>query len=175
MSFLTQPITIQSLFGTKRKIGDLELNVVVSETTSDVLTITKQPVQQGTSITEHAYKEPTVFTMQAYFEDNLFLSLSKVYEYLLTVQNLRIPIDIITPKRIYRNYLIAALGQTTDRKTENCLAITFGFQEVLIVNVTTTQVPRKRQRNPGGTGATQSAGKKSALLSAKQGIGALIP
>lgn len=173
MSFITQPITLQSLFGKKRKIGDLKINVVMNETTNDTLTITKQPVQQGASITDHAYKEPTVFSMQILFEDNIFVSLSKTYQNLLDLQNGRVPFDVITPKRIYRNVLIASLGMTTDKKTENCLAISITFQEVIIVNVVTTSVPRARQRNPGATGATQNAGKKSALLSTKEGIGAL--
>jgi hypothetical protein len=175
VSFISQPITLQSLFGKKRKIGDINVNVVMNEVTNDTLTITKQPVQQGASITDHAYKEPTVFSMAVLFEDNLFVSLSKVYQNLLDLQNSRAPFDVITPKRIYRNVLIATLGQTTDKKTENCLAINLTFQEILIVNVVTTSVPRSKQRNPGATGATQNAGKKSALLSVKQGIGSLLP
>lgn len=173
MSFISQPITLQSLFGKKRKIGDIKVNVVLNEVTTDVLTITKQPVQQGASITDHAFKEPTVFSMAILFEDNIFISLSKVYQNLLDLQNLRAPFDVITPKRIYKNVLIASLGQTTDKKTENCLSISLTFQEVILVNVSTTTVPRTRQRNPGATGATQNGGKKSALLSAKQGIGSL--
>lgn len=163
MSFLTQPITLQSLFGKNRKIGEITVNVVTNESTTDTLVVTKQPVQQGASITDHAFKEPTVFSMQVYFEDNLFTSLSKVYQNLLDLQASRVPFDVLTPKRIYRSMIITSLSQTTDRATENCLSISISFQEVIIVNVVTTQVPRKRQRFPGATGATQPAGKKSAL------------
>jgi hypothetical protein len=163
MSFLTQPITLQSLFGKNRKIGEITVNVVTNESTTDTLTITKQPVQQGASITDHAFKEPTVLSMQVYFEDNLFKSLSKIYQELIELQESRKPFDVLTPKRIYQNMVIASLSQTTDRATENCLSIGISFQEVIIVNVTTTLVPRTRQRFPGATGATQQAGKKSAL------------
>lgn len=171
MSFLSEPITLQSLFGQNRKIGPITVNVVVSESSSDVLTITKQPVQQGASITDHAYKEPTGFSTQILFRDNLTTSLSKIYQRLLDLQESRVPFDVITPKRIYHNMLMSILGQTTDKATENCLAITATFQEVIIVSVVTTQVPRSRQKNPGTTGATQNAGKKSALLSGAQAIG----
>lgn len=173
MSFLVQPITIQSLFGKNRKIGSITVNVVVNESTSDDLTITKQPVQQGASITDHAYKEPTTLGMQVYFSDNIFLSLSKIYQDLLDLQNSRVPFDVLTPKRIYRNMLISSLKQTTDKSTENCLSLGISFQEVILVSVSTTTVPRARQRNAAVTGATQNAGKKSALLSLKQGVGAL--
>lgn len=173
MSFLSEPITLQSLFGKNRKIGPITVNVVVNESTNDTLTITKQPVQQGASITDHAFKEPTGFSTTILFRDNLTKSLSKIYQELLDLQESRAPFDIITPKRIYRNMLMATLGQTTDKSTENCLSITASFQEIIIVSVVTTQVPRLRQRNAAVTGATQNAGKKSALLSLKEGVGAL--
>jgi hypothetical protein len=177
---------LQSLFGPKRKIGSITVQVVVNENTNDTLTITKQPVQQGASITDHAYKEPTVFSTTILFKDNNLISgvlstfsgsgsngLSKLYQSLLDLQNSRIPFDITTPKRIYRNMLLATLAQTTDKNTENCLAINASFQEVILVKVSTTQVPRIKQKHPGSTGATENAGKKSALLSLKEGIGSL--
>lgn len=172
MSFLSVPI---SLFPTKpvRKIGDITLFVTINESANDTLTITKQPVQQGASITDHAYKEPTVFSATILFQDNLLKSLSKVYQDLLDLQSSRVPFSIVTPKRIYNNMLISSLGQTTEKGTENCLSVTMTCQEVIIVKVTTTQVPRSKQKNAGATGKTENVGKKSALLTAKEGIGAL--
>lgn len=175
MSFLSVPISLFSIFGKARKINNISVNVIINESTNDTLTITKQPIQQGASIADHAYKEPTALSMQILFRDNLTKSLSKTYQELLDLQNLRIPFDVVTPKRLYKNMLMATLGQTTDKATENCLSINVSFQEALIVSVLTTQVPRQRQRNPAVTGATQNAGKKSALLSLKEGIGALVP
>jgi hypothetical protein len=172
VSFLTEPISIIPI-KPKRLIGEIAVNVVLNESTSDVLTITKQPVQQGASITDHAYKEPTVFTTSILFKYNLTKSLSKIYQELIDLQNSRTPFDIITPKRIYRNMLIATLSQTTDLRTENCLAINLACQEIIIVKVSTTQVPRSKQKNPGTTGKTENAGKKSALQSLKEGIGGL--
>lgn len=170
MSFLTQPITLRSLFGTKRQFGSIEVQVVLNEITSDILTITKQPIQQGASITDHAYKEPTTVSMQLRFQDNLFVSLSKIYKDLLDLQNSRTPIEVITLKRIYSNMLIASLGLTTDKQTENCLAISITFQEIIIVPVATI-IPRAVQKNPGATGATQPAGKKQAQSAIRTGAG----
>lgn len=169
MSFLPAPITLQSLFGKKRQIGDIKLNVVVSESTNDTLTITKQPVQLGASITDHSYKEPTAFTMTAYFQDNITTSLSQAYQKLLDLQSSRQPFAVVTPKRIYKNMLMASLGQTTDKTTENTLFITMSFQEVILVSVTTTTVARNKQKSAGATGATQPAGRKSAINNAAGG------
>lgn len=183
MSFLSEPITLQSLFGPKRKIGPINVQVPINENTTDILTITKQPVQQGAAITDHSYKEPTIFSMTALFKDNSLISgllntfsgngLSKIYKELLDLQNSRVPFDVVTPKRIYKNVLFATLSQTTDKATENCLSISAGFQEVIIVGVSTVQLIRANLRNPGSNGATENAGKKSALQSLNEGVGAL--
>lgn len=184
MSFLQQPLT-QIFIRPIRKIGQLAVSVIISESTNDTLTITKQPVQQGASITDHAFKEPTTLQMSAYFQDNQLINvlnafsdlsqspMAQFYQKLLDLQISRIPFDVITPKRVYKNVLMASVQQTTDKNTENTLAVLFSFQEVIIVQVGNVTVPRSRQRNPGVTGATENAGKKSALLTLKEGIGAL--
>lgn len=169
MSFLSVPISLFAVRPT-RKIGSIDVNVVIDESTNDTLTITKQPVQQGASITDHAYKEPTVFTSTILFKDNVAKSLSKVYQELLDLQSSRVPFTIITPKRVYNNMLIATLGQTTDKSTENILKITMQCQEVILVTVSTTQVPRAKQKTPGTTGKTENAGKKSALSVASDAL-----
>lgn len=168
MSFLSVPISLQTFLGPSRKFANIEVNVVVSESTNDTLTITKQPVQQGASIVDHAYKEPTTFSMNIFFRDNLSKSLSKVYQELLDLQVSREPFSVITPKRIYSNMLISTLTQTTDKNTESCLSIAISFQEIIRVAVGTTQVPRAKQRRPGNTGKTENVGKKSALFTAAQ-------
>lgn len=169
MSFLSQPIQ-SILIKPKRQIDDFLVLVSISESTNDTLTITKQPVQQGAAITDHAYKEPTVFTMSAHFSDQGFTdlfsggqnSLADTYQKLLDLQNKRIPFDVVTPKRIYKQVLMAGLGQTTDGKTENILALNFTFQEIIIVSIGTVTTSRTSQKNPAKTGATQNKGKQSA-------------
>lgn len=181
MSFLSQPLQ-DVIFPGVRKIGDIKLSVVLTENTTDKLTITKQPVQQGASISDHSYKEPTAFSMTAYFKDNSFNlanlfgsgnGLSKLYQELQDLQNSREPFTVVTPKRIYNNMLMGTLSQTTDKSTENCLSITMSFEEVIIVNVSTSTIPRIKQRLPAVTAATENAGKKSALASLVEGIKAL--
>lgn len=175
MSFLTQPFSASFLaFGVQRKIDTIKVNVVMNESTNDTLTITKQPVQQGASISDHAYKEPTVFSMTAHFQDNLITSLSKIYQSLLDLQSSRVPFTVLTPKRIYKSMLMSSLSMTTDKTTENILSVSISMQEIIIVNFTTVQVPRKNQKSVGKTGATQKAGPKSFLVNIKEGAAAAI-
>lgn len=189
MSFLSQPLSLISVkpqrsINPQQGVGNgplanansysIDAYVTLTENTSDVLTITKQPVQQGASITDHAYKEPTTFSTTIYFRDNLLKSLSQIYAEFLKIQDQRILVDVVTPKRSYKNFLISTLGVTTDSKTENTLAITIAFQEVIIVNVTAAVVPKSKQKSPGSTAATEKAGNKSAIRTLADGIKASV-
>jgi len=173
MNFLNDPI---SLFTTrkKRSFGKFNGFITPSESSVDKLTITKQPVQQGAMINDHAYKEPTELTMTIQFS-RFSKPLEETYKELLELQSSREPFVVYTGKRVYNNMLIASLSNTTDKNTENVLAITLTLIEVLIVEVTPTSVPaRSKQANSGKTGATEKSGKKSALVSIKEGIGNLL-
>ncbi len=164
MGFLVQPITLQSIFGDKRTFGPITVQCVINENTTDVLTITKQPVQTGASITDHAFLEPTIFTAQMLFSDNILGNLQDIYAELLELQSNRQPFDIVTPKRIYSSMLLQSLGQTTDRHTENILSVSMTFQQVILVSVSTGTVPRSRQRNSRETEKTELKGKKKSVL-----------
>lgn len=170
MSFLSQPLQTILLKPT-RKLGNIEVQVVVNETTTDTLTITRQPVQQGASIADHAYMEPTSFSHTIYFSSGATTlgisagkSLDQIYKELLELQASAIPFDIVTPKRIYHDMLMNTLTQTTDKLTENCLAIHATYQQIILVPILATTVPRTSQKNPGSNGATQNGGAKSALF-----------
>lgn len=170
MSFLSGPLQ-DILIRPKRQIGDIKIQVVVNESATDTLTITKQPVQQGASITDHAYMEPTTFSHTIYFAaagfENILSGgngLAQIYQQLLSLQSSATPIDIVTPKRIYHNMLIATLTQTTDKLTENCLAIHASYQQVIFVPILATTVQRANLKNPGANSPTQNGGNKSALF-----------
>lgn len=177
MSFLSQPLTLFAI-PPSRSFAGINGYVTIQENAVDVLEITQQPVQQGAAIADHAFKKPVGLSIQMRFADNITQSLAQIYQSLLNLQtpvppNVLTPFSIVTPKRTYFNMLLATLGQTTDVKTENCLAINASFQEVIIVPVSTTLVPRSQLKKPGNNGGTQNAGKKSALLTGVQGVGAL--
>lgn len=182
MSFLDQPLSLISI-SPRRKWGDILVTVVTNESSADTLEITKHPVQRGATISDHAYKNPVTLSVQAYFKDNAISAITSlfsfggasplevIYQSLLKLQSDLIPFDVITPKRIYKNMLFQALGQTTDKNTNACLAINATFQEVIIVDISTSVIPRLSQKNAGRTGATEAAGNKSALLVLKEGVG----
>lgn len=172
MSFLSEPLT---LFPIKpnRSIGAITGFVTIDESATDKLTVTKQPVQQGAAINDHAYKEPAELSVKIVTGANL-KPLDEIYQDFLKLQEDRVPFEVITGKRSYKNMLLISISQTTDKITENVLSLNLTMMEVIIVEVSPTVVPkRSRQGNAGKTGATEKAGRKSALKILKEGIGNL--
>lgn len=162
MGFLNTTVSLVPT-GPKRSFGGITGYVTLSENAVDKITITKQPVQQGASMSDHAFKEPISLGITMKFKDNQDLSLKEIYQQLLTLQSSFTPFNVVTPKRVYFNMLLVQLTQSTDKLTENCLAIQAAFEEVIIVPVVTTIVPRSKLKNPGSNGGTQKVGKVSAL------------
>lgn len=145
-----------------RLIGPFSATVTIEEIASDDLEITQHPVQQGATITDHAYLKPATVIMQIMFSAD-DAPLAETYDKLRQLQSSREPFDVVTGKRAYKNMLFKSLGQTNDAQTENVLSISAELQEIFIVQVDTTTVPpRRQQANPGKTGAIENAGQKNA-------------
>jgi hypothetical protein len=173
MSFLSQPVETQFI-QPKRMIGTIAVQTIINEQATDTLVITKQPVQQGAPVTDHAYLDPVTFNHTILFAAPGItggVSLNQIYTQLQNLQATREPFTIVTPKRIYSNMLMTSLGQTTDKQTENCLAIHASYSQVILVPVSpTTAIPRNHQKNAASTGATQNAGKKSILFQSEETV-----
>lgn len=176
MSAINQALQFFSI-GPQRSFAGIKGYVTISESTTDKMEITKQPIQNGAMISDHAFKLPVSISIQMQFADNFTQNLNQIYASLLALQQpippaVLTPFSVNTPKRIYANMLLSTLGCTTEKKTENVLSISATFEEVIIVPVTTTVVPPSQLKNLANQG-TQKAGHKSALLTLAQGIGAV--
>lgn len=146
-----------------RLIGTIIPDLVIEENTNDSIELTSHPVQQGAAITDHKYRKPTALKMTLMQGGDTQADLSTKYQSLLTLQNGNDLFDVTTPKRFYNNMQIKSLTVTTDKLTENILSISAEFQEVVIVDVVVTNMPKRpNQKNAGKTGATQKTGTKQA-------------
>lgn len=85
-----------------------------------------------------------------------------IYMQLLELQEQRIPFDVHTGKRTYRNMLFKSLSVTTDRDNENALFVTAVCRQVMIVSTQTIQAPvnPNAQKLPTKTAPLLSAGQK---------------
>ena len=161
-------------------IGGIEIQATLEENYSDTLQITEQPVEQGASITDHAYKRPSEVvircgwsnssidalagTFSAFFDGGSASGSSYidgVYSQLLALQQGRQPFTITTARRQYSNMLIVALQVTRDNRTNDLLMVSATCREIIIVSTqATTLPPSANQANPASTAETVDAGVK---------------
>jgi hypothetical protein len=174
----------------QRSIGALIAQVTVSETHHDDLEITDHPVEQGASITDHAFKRPaevviramwsnspsipgfvdgvinavtqTIDGVQSLITGNNVSQVKEIYQKLLDLQNNREPFDVVTGKRKYTNMLVKSLTVTTERGTENVLDVTATLRQVIIVTTQTLVIsaPAADQSDPASTQPTLNKGTK---------------
>lgn len=144
-----------------RNIGGFIASVVIDERAEDSLEITQHPVQIGAAITDHAYKKPSTVAINMLFDDK-GSPLAETYQKLLKLQSDRIPFDVITGKRAYKNMLLKSLSNTTDAANENILSISCDLQEIILVRTEIINSPvRANQKKAAKTGATKNAGAKT--------------
>jgi hypothetical protein len=162
MSGFLQQILSPVVFRPRRRFEEFTRYLTIDESGEDELVITEHPVQAGAEITDHAYKKSATLSMNVQFSAAESLEpLDETYRRMLELQESRIPFDVVTGKRVYNNMLFKSLKVTTDRFTDNVLAISMQLKEIIITNVTVTTVPpRADQKEPGRTGATEKAGQK---------------
>jgi hypothetical protein len=139
----------------KRNIATIFPDCVIEEIATDELEITQHPLEQGTPISDHAFKKPINLRIRAGWTDAsnpandpnnpIILSnsgstpyLKGIYQNLLTLQSSLQPFSITTGKRIYENMLMSSLKEETTLTTENCLIVTMNFQEVLLATTNAT-------------------------------------
>jgi len=175
---------VTAIFKPQRKLGPIRAQVTIEETHQDELVITEHPVEQGASISDHAYKKPAELTLRLGWSNSGLQSIGQVvttayglissgsagvnfnyvqevYRKLLALQESRIPFDILTGKRKYTNMLIRSISTTTDETTEKALMVTLSCREVIMVQTRVVSVPpRNVHKDPAKTAPTEDKGTK---------------
>jgi hypothetical protein len=159
------------LLRTPRALGTVIPQVAIEEVHRDEVAITDHPVEQGAAISDHAFKMPAELVIRYgwsesrdildIIQDGGLISVDEVYRQLLDMQEQRQPFDVITKRRAYKNMLIRSLQVTTDQHTNESLMVQAALRQVIIVQVTTVQVPPKTaQAYPVDTAPPVDAGVK---------------
>ncbi|MEJ2896222.1 phage baseplate protein [Bordetella avium] len=147
----------------KRSIADVIPDVAVEEIHSDDLIVTDHPVEQGASISDHAFKKPAEVALRYGWSNSsavnnvmrggLTVSVEDVYQKLLALQESREPFDLITGKRAYNNMLIVSLKVETNIITNDVLYISAICRQIITVpTYLTAAAPHEDQSNPEVTG-----------------------
>lgn len=172
-----------ALLSPVRKIGPIFPDIVVEESHFDFLRITDHPVERGADTSDHAFKAPAEVMLRCGWSNssafavglglipaNPFAEFSgtptyvqKVYDALIRLQNSRIPFDVFTGKRLYKNMLLQSLNVINDHRSEYALLAQLRLREIIIVSTWATKLPEKaNQSDPASTGEQQQSGTKQA-------------
>lgn len=132
--------------------------------------ITEHPVQNGSSIVDHAYLMPARVAMEigmsdamARYQANQYTSAASksvsAYQTLLYLQSLRVPITLTTRLKQYQNMEIESIRAADDNRTLHALKALVSFRQIILGTVTSApQSARPDQTNstPDGTVPTSA-------------------
>lgn len=141
---------------TKKSIGGIELDAVLSETHNNQIRLTKNPVELGADITDHAVIEPKRINIIAQVSDtplgtaafgqivdlvtglfgtstsqNITRS-NAAYNAMVQLMEEREPIEVQTKLVLYENMVITGLTTTQDKNSSRIVLMNLTLEEVLI-------------------------------------------
>ncbi len=152
---------------TQKAIAGIELDAVISESHTNTVKLTTNPVEVGSDVTDNAVVEAKVINIIADVTDTplspasqgllidpvtdrfgtstaLNLTRSAVaYNAMVDLMNARNPIDVQTKLKLYNNMVITALAVTQDKDTSRMVAMDITMTELLLT--TSRTVPTKLQ------------------------------
>jgi len=166
---------------TKKSIGGIELDAVISETHSNQVRLTKNPIELGADITDHAIIEPKKLNIIAQVSDtplgsaafgqiidlvtglfgtatsgNLTRS-NAAYNAMEQLMEQLEPINVQTKLKLYKNMMITNLGTTQDKDTSKIVLMNISLEEAIITESKIIKLDPKRLKS----GSTRTQGSSA--------------
>ncbi len=106
--------------------------------------------------------DQTAAGVQALLTGNAPDQVKATYQKLLKLQEDRVPFDVVTGKRAYKNMMVRSLQVTTDKTSENSLQVVATLRQVILVSTKplTLSAPPDAQRFPQSTNPVTNFGSK---------------
>jgi hypothetical protein len=142
-------------------IDGYEIDIAETEEHRYDATVTSDPVETGSNITDHVKLEPDVVTFTGVVSDTPFGDLLErrllddvhsvtAYETILKVRDAREPVTIETSLRKYESMILRNLSVPRSADTGDALVFTATFQEIKLVTndrtIVRVAVPRARKK-----------------------------
>jgi hypothetical protein len=169
---------------TKKSIGGIELDAILSETHNNQVRLTKNPVELGADITDHAVIEPKRLSITAQVSDTplgtaafgqivdlvtgLFgTSTTKnitrsnaAYNAMVQLMEEREPIEVQTKLKLYQDMVITSLSVTQDKNTSRIVLMNISLEEVLITESQIVKLTPEQLQEGSAREQATSAEKK---------------
>lgn len=166
-----------------RKLGAVELDAVIAETHSSSITVTDNPIEDGSTISDHAYSNPKELIIVGGISNTQFIPregvnnavdqtrISAAFKQLQDLQASAVPFDVQSGLRLYKNMLITSLDSTQDAETFYVLIFRAALREVQLVKSLAVFVPASQFPSQGaaGSGKPQNATANKATSTANRG------
>ncbi len=180
-----------------KKIGDIVVQATITESHEDTLKITSHPVESGpygrSAISDHAFKLPLSLTMKCAWSNASYEALrcarardvangkaaaddyaTAIYSQLLSLQESREPVDVITSRRRYSSMLIEKIAVENSRETSGAVFATVTLREVIVAQTRSTSLPPyAHQKEKEKTADKQNLGVKASRPAAAPNGGSL--
>jgi len=169
---------------TKKSIGGIELDAVISETHTNQIRLTKNPVELGADITDHAVIEPKKINIVAQVSDtplgtaafgqivdlvtglfgtsttqNITRS-NAAYNAIVQLMEEREPIEVQTKLKLYQDMVITSLSVTQDKNTSRIVLMNISLEEVLITESQIVKLTPEQLQEGSAREQATSAEKK---------------
>ncbi|MPT27626.1 MAG: hypothetical protein E2602_12085 [Achromobacter sp.] len=180
-----------------KKIGDIVVEATLSESHDDALKITSHPVESGpygkSAISDHAFKQPLSLTLKCAWSNASYEALAgaqakdvangkaaaddyatAIYSQLLSLQESREPVTVVTSRRRYSDMLIEKISVETSRNSLGAVFATVMLREVVVVQTRSTSLPPYAdQKEKEKTADKQNLGAKTPRPATPFGGGSL--
>jgi hypothetical protein len=140
----------QLVFRKGNFIGEIELDVNISESAQTNSIITSNPVESGAEVNDHIIITPKTFQISGVVSNTKVAPLgglsnilsftesssssSEAWDALIALQEERLPFTLITNLRLYENVVIEGLSTSQDKDTSNALYFTANMKEIIFAD-----------------------------------------
>ncbi len=162
-------------------IGTLEVDAVVSESTTVQVQVTRNPVERGAKVADHAQREADTLTLDFWVSNQPGVPAAQVppgydtraqaaWDYLDGLAARGELVDVTTPRRVYRNMLVEQLRDQRTPAGGDALHAVVTVRQLRVVENRTvlvlTQKPSQQKMDKRGKQAAKAASPEN---SAKAG------
>lgn len=167
-------MAIEQLFIRKRKtIGGIQLDAVLSESHANTVAITRNPVEVGVEITDHAVVLPKRLIMIVEVTDSPFglaaigaivdtitglfgtsttenlTRSSAAYNAMVQLQEQRQALEIQTGLKLYESMLITSITTNQDKDSSKVATMTITLDEIIVAETTLVAIPEAQINDEG--------------------------
>lgn len=168
-----------TLVAIPRFIGPVPIDAFLQETHRSDLSITRNPIEFGADVTDHAYVEPKQIIIWGgvgsapgrlgIVGGQAATRVSAAYEAMVALQESREPFDIVTGLTFYEDMLIESIEVTRHKDNSNILEFYASLREVIIVESTYAEGQGVSKGKTPGKGAANANADQRAAANVNRG------